>query len=352
MDSGPNIKPYRQMGFKMAKTFNNLYNKICEFKNLYQAYLKACRNKRYCAEVLEFSRNVGENLLTLQKELISGTYQTGRYHSFYVYDPKKRRVFALPFRDRVVQHALCNVIEPIFDKRFLADSYACRKNRGTHKAQDRLTYFLRKKEELYCLKGDIEKYFPSVDHRLLSEIIEKKIGCRKTMWLIKEIIDSVGGDKGIPIGNLTSQLFANIYLNELDYFVKQNLRCRYYLRYMDDFIILDTDKKELQRKKELIETFLNTALKLRLNKKSQIFSADGGINFLSFRIYKTHRLLKKNNIRRTKRRLKKFQCLYTQGNIGLFEIRQSLMSYLGHLSHGNCYNLRRRLLSNFVLRKG
>ncbi len=282
----------------MAKTFKHLYNKICDFKNLYQAYLKAGKNKRYRGEVLEFSRNLGENLLTLQKELINQTYHTNRYYSFYVYDPKKRKIFALPFRDRIVQHALCNIIELIFDKRFIDDNYACRKDKGTHKAQDRLTYFLRKAEGLYCLKADIEKYFPSVDCRLLVEIIKKKIGCSKTMWLIKEIINSMGSDKGIPIGNLTSQLFANIYLNELDYFVKQNLRCKYYLRYMDDFIILDTDKKELQRKKEFIEEFLNSKLKLRLNKKTQIFPVSRGIDFLGFRVYKTHRLLKKRNIKR------------------------------------------------------
>jgi hypothetical protein len=312
--------------------------------------------------------------MTGGKRSYERTYHTGRYYSFYVYDPKKRKIFALPFRDRVIQHALSNIIEPIFDSRFIYDSYACRNNKGTHKAADRLTYFLRKLQRdakgVYCLKADIEKYFPSISHQILIEIIKRKIRCRETLWLIEEIIHStvdkeqiasneepsvIGcnsfASKGIPIGNLTSQIFANIYLNELDYFIKHNLKCPYYLRYMDDFIILDKNKKELHQKKEFIEEFLGSKLELRLNKKSQIFPVSCGIDFLGCRIWKTHRLLRKSNIKRMKRKLRIFQELYSQSKIGLFEIKQSLMSWLGHISHANSYNLKKKIFSEFVLRK-
>lgn len=344
----------------MAKTYNNLYPLIYDFENLYRAYLKARRNKRYQQEVLAFTANLEENLLQIQNELIWKTYRTGPYRFFYVHDPKTRLVAALPFKDRVVQHALCNIIEPIFESRFIYDSYACRVGKGTHAGADRVTQFLRiaqrKWERVYCLKGDIVQYFPSINHAILKAIIRKRIACPDTLWLIDEIIDS-GGDgsdcpRGLPIGNLTSQLWANVYLDQLDHFVKEVLREKYYVRYMDDFVILSGDKKHLWDIKHQIEDFLADKLDLRLNGKTGIWLISQGIDFLGYRIWPTHRLVRKSSIKRMKRKLKVFQRKYREGRIDLDKINATIQSWIGHVSYANSYNLRRKLFRAFILTKG
>jgi retron-type reverse transcriptase len=344
----------------LAKTYNNLYPLIYDFENLYRAYLKARRNKRYQQEVLAFTANLEENLLQIQNELIWKTYRTGPYRFFYVHDPKTRLVAALPFKDRVVQHALCNIIEPIFESRFIYDSYACRVGKGTHAGADRVTQFLRiaqrKWERVYCLKGDIVQYFPSINHAILKAIIRKRIACPDTLWLIDEIIDS-GGDgsdcpRGLPIGNLTSQLWANVYLDQLDHFVKEVLREKYYVRYMDDFVILSGDKKHLWDIKHQIEDFLADKLDLRLNGKTGIWPISQGIDFLGYRIWPTHRLVRKSSIKRMKRKLKVFQRKYREGRIDLDKINATIQSWIGHVSYANSYNLRRKLFRAFILTKG
>ncbi|KUK51909.1 MAG: RNA-directed DNA polymerase (Reverse transcriptase), partial [Desulfotomaculum sp. 46_296] len=302
----------------IAKTYTDLYPRIYDFENLELAYMKARRTKRFKNEVPEFSFNLESNLIQIQNELIYKTYRTGRYRCFYVHDPKTRQVAALPFKDRVVQHALCNVIEPIFEKRFIPDSYACR--------------------------------------AILKAIIRRRIACPDTLWLIDEIIDS-GGDgsdcpRGLPIGNLTSQLWANVYLDQLDHFVKEVLREPYYVRYMDDFVILGGDKGHLWQVKREIEGFLAGKLDLRLNGKTGIWPISQGIDFLGYRIWPTHRLVRKSSIKRMKRKLKAFQRKYREGQIDLEKINATIQSWLGHVSHANSYNLRRKLLEAFVLTKG
>lgn len=345
----------------MPKTFKNLYPSIYDFENLYFAYLKARRSKRYRSEVLEFTSNLEENLLQLQNELIWRTYRTGRYREFYVHDPKTRLVMALPFRDRVVHHALVAVIEPIFERRFIFDSYACRPGKGTHAGANRVTFFLKKLTRLhgrvYCLKADISKYFPSINHRILKELIRKKIVCPGTLWLIDEIIGSAADPsnpdpKGIPIGNLTSQLFANIYLHELDIFVKHTLKARYYVRYMDDFVLLSPNKDELWEYKREIQVFLADRLNLALNGKTSVFPISQGIDFLGYRIWPTHRLLRKNSIKRMKRKLKIFRKKYSEGRITMDRMNASIQSWLGHCKHANTYNLRQKLLGEFTLKRG
>lgn len=344
----------------MAKTYKNLFEQIYQFENLYKAYLKARKNKRYSHEVLEFAANLEENLIMLQNHLIYQTYSTGRYREFYVHDPKTRLVMALPFKDRVVHHAVCNIIEPIFEARFIYDSYACRPGKGTHAGADRVTKFLKSTQRqwprVYCLKGDIKQYFPSVNHGALKQIIRKKIACSKTLWLLDEIIDSLAdpadpNPRGIPIGNLTSQLFANVYLNELDYYVKQVLGAKYYVRYMDDFIILGGDKRQLWATLEEIKGFLDRHLSLQLNGKTSIFPIQQGIDFLGYRIWPTHRLLRKSSIKRMKRKLKALKRKYGEGKIGLDRVNASIQSWLGHCKHANSYNLRKAILNNFCLTK-
>jgi len=344
----------------IAKTYTDLYPRIYDFENLELAYMKARRTKRFKNEVPEFSFNLESNLIQIQNELIYKTYRTGRYRCFYVHDPKTRQVAALPFKDRVVQHALCNVIEPIFEKRFIPDSYACRVGKGIHAGADRVTQFLRvaqrKWETVYCLKADVSQYFPSINHAILKAIIRRRIACPDTLWLIDEIIDS-GGDgsdcpRGLPIGNLTSQLWANVYLDQLDHFVKEVLREPYYVRYMDDFVILGGDKGHLWQVKREIEGFLADKLDLRLNGKTGIWPISQGIDFLGYRIWPTHRLVRKSSIKRMKRKLKAFQRKYREGQIDLEKINATIQSWLGHVSHANSYNLRRKLLEAFVLTKG
>lgn len=312
------------------KTYNNLFEKICSFKNLHNAFLKARKCKKYRDYVLKFSFNLENNLLKLREELLTQTYLHGNYREFIVYDAKKRHIKAAPFRDRVVHHALCNIIDPIFNKSFVYDSYACRKDKGTHKALKRLRKYLKNSImyftfknlsylKIFCFQADISKYFNSIDHKVLLCLINKKITDKKVIWLIKNIIDSSYSKKiyqnlfnvkkiGIPIGNLTSQLFANIYLNELDQFVKHQIKIKYYIRYMDDFLVLHYSKKHLHKVKQKIKIFLKQKLELNLHpKKVNIFPIKNGIYFLGYINFKNYRLLNKHTVKRFLRKMKIYQ---------------------------------------------
>jgi len=332
----------------MAKTYNHLYPRIYDFKNLHRAYLKARRSKRYRREVLEFSADLEDRLIDLQNRLIWKTYRTGDYKYFKVYEPKERTIAALPFTDRVAQHALCSVIEPIFERGFIYDSYACRPRRGLHQGVDRTTDFLRragrKWPRVYCLKGDIRKYFPSIDHDVLKRIIRRRIGCPDTLAMIDEIIDH-SGDVGIPIGNLTSQLFANIYLDQLDHFVKDDLGESYYLRYMDDFCLLDGEKSRLHRLYDEIRGYLQNVLHLVMNDKTQVFPVGSrAIDFLGYRIREDFRLLRKQNVRRMRRRIKKLAGQARAGILSWAAFRPHLDSWLGHCLYADSYRIRNSIM--------
>ncbi len=334
----------------MPKTYNALYDRICEFGNLHLAYLKARQCKRYRREVLAFSMNLEEELLLLQEELLSGSYRTGTYRHFTVYEPKKREISALPFRDRIVHHAICNVIEPLFENKFIKDSYACRRAKGSHAGSARLTEFLRRSRRMwgkvYCLQADVSKFFPSVDHGVLKAVIRKTIRCKRTLKLLDDIIDSIGTEKGMPIGNLTSQLFANVYLNELDHFAKEKLQARFYIRYMDDFLILHNEKGQLHRWRAEIEDFMKHVLNLDLNAKTAIFPVNQGVDFLGYRTWPTHKLLRKRNILGMKRKLKRLADLYQENLIALEKITPVIASWLGHAKHANSHGVVSRVLEN------
>lgn len=329
---------------------------------MHQAYLKARRHKRYRGDVLQFRQRLEENLIQLQNELIWKTYSTGEYRIFYVYEPKARLVAALPFRDRIVHHALVSAIEPIWESRFIYDSYACRTGKGMHAGADRTQWFLRRAQRrwgrVYCLKGDIAKYFASIDHKILKKLLRKYIGCKDTLWLCDEIIDSarrLNNDqpKGIPIGNLTSQLFANIYLHELDKFIKYEMREPFYVRYMDDFVIIGRNKARLHFLRRQLINFLINNLSLQLNGKTQVFPVkDRGIDFLGYRIWPTHRLLRTSSKKRIQRKLKKYEKLYAEGQISLSQVNASIQSWLGHVKHCDCCRLKRKVLSGIILRRG
>jgi len=338
----------------MAKTHNNLYIKICSFENIHSAYLKARKGKRYHRAVLKFTLNLEENLINIYEELNNKTYKTGYYKQFKVYEPKERNISALQFKDRVAQHAICNIVEPIFEESFIYDSHACRKGLGVVSGVLRTTKFLRSisvnSEKIFCLKCDISKYFNSIDHKILKKLIRKKIKCINTLKVLDEIIDSFGTNVSMPIGNLTSQLFANIYLNVLDHYMKNKLGVKYYIRYMDDFIILSDNKEYLNIVLKYVDKFLENNLNLKLNGKTQVFLVNKKrpIDFLGYRIWPDHRLLRKCNVKRTRRKFRKFQKLYKDYRISLKDIEPSIMSWLGHAKWADTYRLRVKLFDELV----
>ncbi len=326
------------------KRYGCLYARICSFENLLIASRKAQKGKRFKYSTSSFNLELEKELFSLQQKLENQTYRMGEYKHFYIYDPKRRLISAAPYADRVVQHALCNIIEPIFDKSFIYDNYACRKDKGSHMAVDRFTEYSRGND--YVLKCDIRHYFASIDHDALYGLIRKKIKDPKTLRLIRLIIDSTPSP-GIPIGNLTSQIFANLYLNELDHHLKETIKCRCYIRYMDDLIVFDNDKSELDRIKGHIREFIKD-LKLELHEnKSRAYATKKGISFLGYKIYPAHRIVMKQNIKRIRKRLRGYFRLLQKGVVAKDIIICSMQSWLGYALHADSYNLRRRLQSEF-----
>lgn len=291
---------------------------------------------------MEFEANREDNLFHAIEVLKDGTYQPGEYRVFKVWEPKERIIMALPFFDRVIQHMIVNFIEPIFEKRFLFHSYACRKGKGVHEASKTLSKWLYELEvvqgkKIYAIKGDIHHYFQSVSHDILKAEIRRYISDKALLKILDRIIDHNGifpPGVGIPVGNLTSQLFANVYLNKLDQFVKHELKVKYYVRYMDDFIILSEDPAELRRLLAIIEEFLRRELRLELNPKTTILAAKNGINFVGYIHYKDHKKIKKD----AKRRLKKLLNAFETGEVELEYFDRSIESRLGHMEHADTYN--------------
>lgn len=324
------------------------YDNLISIENLFQAWEEFKKGKLKKKDVQEFHRNLEDHLFELHRKLKNKTYRRGSYQDFYVNDPKRRHIHKANVSDRIVHHLLYKYLYEIFDKTFIYDSYSCRLNKGTHKAVKRLTKFTRKVSKNYtgdcwALKCDIKKFFASVDHKILKNLIERKIKDKNIPWLIGEVIDSfkpgVKPLKGIPLGNLTSQIFANIYMNELDQFVKQELKVKYYLRYADDFIILDSDKEDLHRYTSILAMFLKGNLNLELHPKKIILrKLNWGIDFLGY-IILPHYILPRT---KTKRRiLKKIK---EKINTNFFN--QSLASYLGYLSHASAYEFSEELRNN------
>lgn len=342
----------------MAKTYGSLFPRIYDFQALHAAYRRARAGKRDRPEVQRFEQDLEGNLIELQNELIWGTYRTGQYRTFEVHEPKARKVAALPFRDRVVQHALVAVIEPLWERRFIADSYACRPGRGTHRGADRAQQMLRQVKRQHgrvcVLKGDVKSYFASIDHEILKRLIRRRIRCGRTLALLDQIIasaDQINATPGVglPIGNLVSQLAANIYLHELDSFAKHELRERHYIRYMDDFVIVHHDKAHLHQARQRIDEFLQTRLRLQTNAKTQVYPVGllrgRALDYLGYQIWPTHRRMRRNSIVRISRTLRRLQRLYARGQVGLERVRASIVSWVAHASHAQARGLTSRLLA-------
>ena len=349
------------------KRYGGLYNRLISFENLYWASRKARIGKRSKISCAAFEMNIEEELTALQVELREKTYTPGPYREFTIYERKPRKISAAPYRDRVVHHALCRVIEPIFENSFIHDSYACRPGKGTHAAVNRFAEFAR--QYRFVLKTDIRKYFPSIDHAILFDKIVRKIKCQDTLWLIHLIIEKSNlqeniseyfpGDdlfephrrrRGIPIGNLTSQFFANIYLNDLDHFIKERLHCQGYIRYVDDLTIFDNDKGRLWEIAGQLSDFLYRERLMLHPKKTIVAPISEGIDHLGYRIFPTHRRLRKDNIFRFVRRLKLLQTGYRAGNLSLKEIDASVQSWIGHSAHADTYSLRHSILGGHPFR--
>ncbi len=338
------------------RTYTSLWEELCSYKNLETAFKKARKHKTLKPYVIKFQKDIKENLFQLKKELLLHTYKPRPLKTFILRDPKTRKISKSDFRDRVIHHTLINIIESLFEKSFIYDSYANRKYKGTLKAIQRFNVFKRKvsknnKINVYVLKADIKHYFETVDHEILLSIIKRKIKDEHITWLIKQILNNFNSkikNKGMPLGNLTSQFFANVYLNELDYFVKHTLKAKYYIRYVDDFIILHENKQQLLEWKDQINNFLKNKLKLELHPdKSKIINLNRGVGFLGLRVFYYHKLLKKSNIRKIETKLLNFKIYLKNNKLSYDKIYSSFEGWLAYAHNADTYKLRAKLIKKF-----
>ena len=319
------------------KRHGDLWAKIIALDNLYDAYKAARKGKRWQRKVKTFEKNTIANILQLQVNLDNRHFTTSGYRTKKVYEPKERDIYVLPFfPDRIVQHALLQVLIPIWDPLFIEQSYACRPGYGMHAASRKTMGYVRRYK--YFLKADIRKFYPNIDHEILKQIVRKKVKCPNTLWLVDNIIDSFPGGKNTPIGNYTSQWFGNLYMNELDHWVRHNKKVNAFVRYNDDFVIFSDDKKALHRLKDEIELFLADQLKLKFSRWS-IAPVAQGVDFVGYRHFRTHILLRKSTAARVKRRLRWFPVLLDRGEIKLEQYRSSIASTEGWLKWANTHNL-------------
>lgn len=343
------------------RSLKNLHGEICVFERLYVSHKRARRGKREKTEVVRFELEQNANLDRIKRSLITGEYRPGRYRTFMLREPKVRQVRSLPYQDRVVQHALCDGgLSTHIDKMLIHDAAACREGKGTHFALDRLKGFFKKhwnchEAEGWILKTDIAKFFESIDHRILKEMLYPSIRDKRLKSLLNTILDD-GNAKGLPLGNMTSQWFANLYLDPLDRFAKEELKLHHYVRYMDDSVALHPDREYLQECLGRIREFVETRLKLRLNAKSQIMPLRNGVDFLGFHVYLTETgkvilKVRHESAKRMKRKLKVFQQKYKEGEMSMEAIERSLYSWLGHAEYGNTYHLRKKMLEEAVFSK-
>ena len=340
------------------------YEKIYDFENLYKAHRKARLGKRDITEVIDFEANLGYNLVELSRRLEQETYQMSGYYDFKIFDPKERVIHALYYRDRIVQHALCDeVIAYIIGRRLIYDNAACQKGKGTHFALDRVSLFLRKYYHKYGARGyflkfDIMKYFDNIEHDILKGKLQSIIKDKKVFSLCDKIIDSFEKETGkaLPLGNQTSQWFALFYMDSLDRLIKEKLQVKYYSRYMDDGVLIHYDKNFLRECLAVMQEHVEKDLHLQFNKKTHIAPLANGIEYLGWHFYMTDtgkvvRKLKSVAKNRYKRKLKYMKFMYREGRMNLDEITPVIRSYHAHFAHGNAYRLEKRVLQDFVLRR-
>lgn len=318
----------------------NLFNEICSYKNLVRAWRAASRNKGSHRNVLVFASHLQENLISIRDDLRAGTYRPGRYHEMIVYEPKRRVIRSLPFRDRVVQHAIYDVVRERFERSMIPDSYACRIGKGAQRGMLRLQSFLRRRGKgCFVLKGDVHHFFASVNHAALLRLLERKVKDTRVLALFRLFLPA--GGVGIPIGNLMSQLYANVTLDALDHYVKNELGVKCYARYMDDFVLVLPSREEAERALASIRGFLGGALHLSLNRKTQIFPESQGVNFLGYLVTFDHVRIRHETVKRVKRKIARYWHDYWRGAPAHW--RAWFMSFLGMAKWANCRSIEEAL---------
>ncbi len=352
------------------KRYGELFAQITSFDNLLCAAQKAQCCKRFRDEVLAFNYSMERHLFILQRELRDCRYSPGEFRTFLIYEPKRRFISAAPYRDRVVHHALCNIVEPLFDRSFIDSSYACRAGKGTHRG---LRAFIKNARKFrHVLRADVQRFFPSIDHQILKDKYRRKIKCEQTLWLMDLILDKSNepepviehffGDDllapverrhGLPIGNLTSQLWANVYLNDIDHKMAQTFGGSRYLRYVDDIALFSDSLEELEQARQMLRSELE-GIRLRLHPaKTELLETKRGANFLGFRVLNDRVRVRQENLRRGRKRLR---LLCQQANRGLVtaeHVTESLRSWAAHLAHGNTWRLRQKVFGSIhVIRAG
>jgi hypothetical protein len=346
-----------------------MYAAITSWDNLWQSYRQAVRGKRRRRSGAEFDHQVADHLIALQGELREKRYHPGAYRHFFIHEPKRRKISAAAFRDRVVHHALCNFIEPIFESRFIAHSYANRRGKGTHRAIDRLQQWSRRYP--YVLRADVIQHFPSLDHERLRAKLARHLRDEEVLWLIDRIISSGAGvlndvydqvyfsgddllaacrPRGLPIGNLTSQFWSNVYLNDFDWFVLRDLGCGAYLRYVDDFALFSDHKPTLWNwRQAIIERLGQERLSIH-ETKAQVVPTRCGIPWLGFVVYPTHRLLKRRNAINFSRRFARNLDEYRAGRISFGELDASVQGWINHVRYADSWGLREQLFATHPIR--
>ncbi len=325
------------------KHFTNLYPYFCSFKNLLLAYRKVKSGSRKNGERAACFFDLENRLLAIQDSLLDKSYMPDSYRYFQINEPKKRLVSVATVRDRIVHHALVNVLTPLYEPYFIFDSYANRQGKGTQAAIQRAQLFVQKNS--WFAKFDILKYFDSIDHSILLQLLAKRI-CDKDLLLILERVIANGGanGKGLPIGNLTSQFFANVYLDELDKYVKQTLHVRHYIRYMDDFVLFSPDKDHLKIQQAALATFLEEQLKLRINPASSFLNkAQNGLSFLGVRIFRTQIRTHPKSLKLICAKIRRKNYLLAQGLIGADSFIATMNSYYAHLKKYTPNSLKKRI---------
>lgn len=323
------------------KRFGNLYDKVCDMDNIFLAYTKARKGKLKSYGVIRFEKELDNNLLSIQKKFLKQTYRTSEYDVFTIHDPKEREIYRLPFRDRVVHHAIMNVLERIWTPIFISQTYSCIKGKGIHGVLKHLKRDLKNKEAtMYCLKMDIRKFYPSIDHEVLKHIIRKRIKDRQLLALLDEIIDSA---PGIPIGNYLSQFFSNLYLSYFDHWLKETMRVKHYYRYADDMVILSGNKEELHHLLVVIDVYFRNKLKLILKGNYQIFPVDArGIDFVGYVFFHDHILMRKSIKENFCRKVAKLNRVH----ISAKEYKMRVSPWIGWSKYCNSKNLIKKIIKH------
>lgn len=334
----------------MPKRINNIFKDSLTFKKMYNAYYRAAKGKHQTKEVILFEMDLATNLTNILRDISKQNYKSGIYRKFKIYEPKERLILALPFRDRVVhQWYVEEFIKPIFLPKMIEDSYACLPEKGVHKAVKKLQYYMikakKENEEFYILKCDISKFFYNIDKQILYDIIIRYVKDKDFINITNKIIFDGTYKIGIPIGNYTSQYFANIYLNELDHFIKEELRIKYYIRYMDDFVLIVQNKEKAKYIKEQIKEYLKNTLKLDLNNKTNYFKNKQGVSFCGYIIFTNKIVLKNYNKKKIYKRVRKWNIEYEKGKLDMVNAANSLKSWMGHASHTNSYGYTNKILN-------